>query len=379
MRLLPLLLFSVLSCALNNPPVAAGEDVAGPPCHVPVKIERTDTKIVFTPCNGEPTEVAFADLKGEQGPAGKPGGDGPRGPAGSGSVDKVVSYCMHDDNTHVARTVRMKQSDIISQRQGWYGMYDHSDSCLPHEEGACNCDQCGFGFHEGPKERKDYFVAALGDSMTTAFNSGGEWSQPQNSWATGGLIDSHVEKIKRAFPDRDVGYINVAFPGVTSSDLKRQLLIVNRWTVDYATVLMGANDLCAGGVDLDHYQRHMEKTLDSLVSHSPNIKILLSAIPDIKQALEVSRDNDCNLVWKKILRNCPAVQDFNLLSHTWEAMNFILETVALKHKENVIFANDVNERKIEPGDISKVDCFHASVSGQQKLADSTWKLGWYEQ
>lgn len=380
MKILTLVFLSLLSCALNDPPAIATEDITQP-CHDPLKVERTDSKIVFTPCNGEPTEISFSELKGKVGPIGKKGnqGDaGPRGPAGSGSVDSIVPYCMHNEQTHLAQTVNLKQSEIVGTRQGWYGMFDHSGACLPHEEGACNCDRCGFGLHDEPVQKKPSFmVAAIGDSMTTAFNSGGSWNQLQNSWATGAMIDSHVQKLKRKYPNYDVEYINSAFPGVKSEDLVRQLLTVNRFDLDYATILIGANDLCSGTLDLEEYQYNIDMALDQLIMRSPDIKILVSSIPDIKQALEVSRDNECNVIWKEILRRCPAVSDMTALAHTWEAMNLILETSSMRHPRNVMFAPDVASSNLKPGDISNTDCFHPSVVGQQGIADATWKLGWY--
>ena len=144
MKVLPLIVFSLMSCALNDPPVSASEDVA--PCHFPVKIERTDSKIVFTPCNGDPTEVSFAELKGDRGAAGAQGESGPRGPAGSGSSEVMVTVCRHDPQSHLDKTWSISVGDLITTSWGHDSRFDYAGSC--QYENQCVCDRCGYHFDE---------------------------------------------------------------------------------------------------------------------------------------------------------------------------------------------------------------------------------------
>jgi hypothetical protein len=99
-------------------------------------------------------------------------------------------------------------------------------------------------------------IAAFGDSITRAFNADGPVDHPWNSWATGnsdevglfrrGHVKSHAELLSE-LTGKQVYVHNVAKSGAKSGDLARQVDAVKNIPVHYATMLIGANDLCANG------------------------------------------------------------------------------------------------------------------------------------
>ena len=134
-----------------------------------------------------------------------------------------------------------------------------------------------------------FTMGALGDSVTTATNASGLGSKPQYSWATGKgtptrSFQSHfkrLEKIKR----NGVKAYNMAKGGARAKDIPRQAEKLAKKKVDYATILIGANDLCdwrsSNQRQLDQYEKDVRTSIDTLIKSNRNMKILLLPVPDM--------------------------------------------------------------------------------------------------
>jgi lysophospholipase L1-like esterase len=95
-------------------------------------------------------------------------------------------------------------------------------------------------------------LAAFGDSITRAFNANDPKDHPWNSWSTGnsgnsaesrkGSVKSHAEYLSEMTGQKVIVH-NLAKTGATSEDLMRQVDSAKGIAIDYATMLIGANDL----------------------------------------------------------------------------------------------------------------------------------------
>jgi hypothetical protein len=95
-------------------------------------------------------------------------------------------------------------------------------------------------------------IAALGDSISTGFASCLVLTScERNSWSTGdGIrVRSHYRRLLDQNPAIRGRTYNHARPGARADALAGQAQAAVRDRVDYVTVLIGANDVCRGGVD----------------------------------------------------------------------------------------------------------------------------------
>lgn len=238
------------------------------------------------------------------------------------------------------------------------------------------CTAIGAGWFSWSIKSNDFMIASLGDSTTTAFNSEQKWNNMQNSWATGESIDSHVVKLRQKFPDKKIRFINLAIPGVDSRDIERQAEIAARVPLNYVSILIGSNDLCRGKVDINDYRRRLYSAVDILIKSSPDIKILISSIPNIAMAREVAKDLVCDKIWTKLMQRCD-VSDEDRFYDDWWKINAALELLAQSNKQ-VKFSDAVMNQKIEPDSLSHLDCFHPSRKAQEDISEITWNQGWYK-
>jgi lysophospholipase L1-like esterase len=156
-------------------------------------------------------------------------------------------------------------------------------------------------------------MAALGDSITAGFASCGTILVcGRNSWATGtnDAIDSHYDRI-RSDNDRITGHEhNYAVPGARADDLARQAKQAVKAKVDYVTVLIGANDACAGTVDrmtsAATFRSEIDAGLKTLKKGLPKAHVLVVSLPDLYRLWELGHD-DAHAVraWK--LGICPSL------------------------------------------------------------------------
>jgi len=222
----------------------------------------------------------------------------------------------------------------------------------------------------------DFMMAAIGDSMSTAFNADKDWNNLDLSWSAGENIESHYTRLVAKFPDRNIRVINLAVPGVDSSDIERQARDASRVELDYATILIGSNDLCRGLESIDTFRDRMISAIGILIKKSPGIKILLSSTPNIVQAREVASSLTSKRVWSKVMERCD-VSDTDRFYEGWWKLNAVLDVIA-QNNEQVKYSDGVMLRDIEVDSISEIDCFHANIHGQEAIAEITWAQGWFK-
>lgn len=218
--------------------------------------------------------------------------------------------------------------------------------------------------------------AVLGDSVSTGFNSEKKWNNLENSWASGTAIDSHFSRLHKKFPNKKISVINLAIPGVDTSDIERQAKVAARIHLDYVTILIGSNDLCRGFHDVDIYEQRIRSAIKIITNRSPKVKILISSIPNIPEVRHVAKDLSCDRTWSKVMMMCD-VSDEDKFYDVWWRMNTILDIIS-RSNDNVIFSDSLMMREIKKDSISKIDCFHPNLKAQKEIAEMTWNDGWFK-
>jgi lysophospholipase L1-like esterase len=235
-------------------------------------------------------------------------------------------------------------------------------------------------------------MAAIGDSITRAINVSHDAfdTGTRHSWATGtDLADgvlSHYERIRDAQPAISGAVHNLSVPGARVRDAPLQARLAVAQSVEYVTVLIGANDACAstplGMTPVRSFRRSFTRALDTLARGLPEAIIYVMSIPDVSRLWNVlSNDPRARAAWRSS-RTCPVAlsertgaRDRRLVRERIERFNAALEAVCGRQPRCHHDGGAVFSYRFAPEDVSAVDFFHPSLHGQRKLAEVTWRHG----
>ncbi len=242
------------------------------------------------------------------------------------------------------------------------------------------------------EQKHDFLAASIGDSITAAMDAERPLANREINWSTGTKnaekVNSHALRIRALMPDKKVATRNFAISGSKSPDVVRQASLLARSRPDYVTVLVGANDVCAWDEEhqaqLESYEHDIRKILNTLVDANKDVKILVSAIPNMPLLRDLGAANGCQSTWNRF-KICPALlgakrtdEERAGFARRWEDANAVLERVSAEFPQNVRFAESASRPVFNMGHVSKIDCFHPNVNGQDYLAGMTWADGWFE-
>ena len=251
-----------------------------------------------------------------------------------------------------------------------------------------NANSSKQGETSGPQidQRPDFLIGSIGDSITAAFDARRPLPNREINWSTGErnakLVNSHVLRIREAMPGKRVGSVNLAISGSKAPDVVKQAAKMAAYRPDYVTVLVGANDVCAWPEDheaaLAAYEKNMRTILDTLVASNIDMKILVSAVPNMPLLQRIGAANSCQGRWnllkicKPLLGSDRTDEQRRAFAARWIDMNEVLLRVSSEYPRNVRFASSVAEPVFHIGHLSPYDCFHPNTSGQDFLAEKTW-------
>ena len=233
-------------------------------------------------------------------------------------------------------------------------------------------------------------MAAVGDSITRAFDV--DWlhllsDSPADSWSTGttSSVDSQYLRILATNGKIRGHAYNDAQTGADSADLDAQLQTAAGQHVQYVTMLMGANDLCTSSTSTmtstDTFTARVTVALQHFVAADPGAHIFVSSIPNIRQLHDLfANDSTAQFTWST----------FGICQSAL-GPNADLDAVQLQEKaDNAALANacaNITTCKWDGGavysyqftvpDVSTVDYFHPSRTGQAHLAQVTWTHGFW--
>ena len=237
-------------------------------------------------------------------------------------------------------------------------------------------------------------MAATGDSITRAYDAtlfGCFLADcPKDSWSTGTSTSvlSHYRKILAANPAISGRAFNDAKTGAKMADLPGQLQAAATQGAQYVTVLMGANDLCTSSAatmtPTATFQSTFQQALSAYVTAQPGGLVFVSSIPNIYQLWSLLHTNSSAASTWKTFGICQSM----LAASNTEALRQLVVTreQELNAALAQVCAATSNCRwdggatygyVFQKSDVSTVDYFHPSVSGQNKLAGITWAASYW--
>ena len=239
-------------------------------------------------------------------------------------------------------------------------------------------------------------MAALGDSITRAYNTGSSSFRdaPANSWSTG--TNSTVNSLYRRILANNSAIsgknYNDAVSGAKMIDLAGQVATVNnRGGVEYVTILMGGNDVCTSNestmTSVAEFRAQFQTAMESLMTGSPNARIYVVSIPDISQLWRLYKDNGtARFTWslfricQSMLANPLSTQQADVQRRERVRQRNIDFNTQLREVCTVLYSmrcrydNDaVFTTPLQRTDVSTRDYFHPSLAGQTKLARVAWE------
>jgi len=258
----------------------------------------------------------------------------------------------------------------------------------------------------GPTAPLPALLAAIGDSYSQAYSVSPAYpyDHPQFSWvigtAKGDGVFSLLERFQ-ALGDSPV-VVDAATSGRTMADAPRQAAVVVAAAkklapgkTAYVTFELGTNDLCASPnpmTDTVDFQVQLRTAILTLrTGLPPGSRILILAVPDFPHFHDITQADPAARTNLALLQNsdrCAPYLGTNGPSSTAQADSYLSQyDASLKQMCDDIDANEaatghlfctynaslLAESDFTIQDLSTVDYFHPSLSGQAKMAANAWR------
>jgi lysophospholipase L1-like esterase len=239
-------------------------------------------------------------------------------------------------------------------------------------------------------------MAALGDSITRAFNTGplpfADW--PERSWSTGtdAAVGSHYGRLLGLQPSIAGNAYNDAQTGADSADLNAQAQQAVGQGVEYVTILMGANDVCASSeaamTPVATFRARVAAALATLAAGVPNTRVYVVSVPDVYHLWSLLKGNLlARTVWsiasicQSLLANAastdPADEARRLRVRQRNIdLNAQLQAACAAQVHCRYDGGAAFNTVFATADVSNRDYFHPSASGQGTAAAVTWAAGY---
>jgi len=237
-------------------------------------------------------------------------------------------------------------------------------------------------------------MASTGDSITRAYDSTSNGcflsDCPQYSWSTGtdATVKSQYQRILAANSAISGHVYNDAKTGAQMVALDGQLTTAASQAVQYATVLMGANDVCTSSIatmtPTATFQSEFQTALTDFFNADPTAHVFVSSIPNIYQLWSLEHTNSTATFEWQSFKICQSM----LASSNTEAQRQTV--VAQEQADNnalasvcAQFANckwdnlATYNYSFKTSDVSTIDYFHPSISGHNSLAGITWGASYW--
>jgi lysophospholipase L1-like esterase len=236
-------------------------------------------------------------------------------------------------------------------------------------------------------------MAATGDSVTRAFDV--NWfyllrDGTEYSWSTGTntAVNSHYRRLLALDPRLAGHAYNDARSGARMNELGGQLSAAASQRADYVTVLMGANDVCTSSpstmTPTATFEAQFRSALASFVTARPKARVFVSSIPDIYRLWLLLHGNVvATATWRSFgicqsMLNAANTEDQRQQVAAQErADNDALARVCAAFTQCRWDNYAVYGTAFSTADVSAVDYFHPSVTGQRNLAAVTWAAGYF--
>ena len=230
-------------------------------------------------------------------------------------------------------------------------------------------------------------IAALGDSITRAFNAGRIPFRDASSysWATGTQVSSQARRLRVRLTYND------AKDGARMRDLPGQATRAADQQADHVLILMGANDICHGGVasmtSVARFRSDFESGLRVLATRLPDARVEVLSIPDLTRLWQIEKGRFLARTAWRFLHTCDALLERPqsnaaedvarraLVRNRLIGFNRVLGEACAQYALCSYDGGAVFRTRFDRGDISSRDFFHPSRDGQEALAKVAWDTG----
>ena len=235
-------------------------------------------------------------------------------------------------------------------------------------------------------------MASTGDSITRGYDATAFGcflaDCPQYSWSTGTstAVNSQLRRIQAA-GGKPTAY-NDAKTGAKMDALAGQLQTAAGQGAQYVTVLMGANDLCtstiAGMTPTATFQAEFQTALSGYLAGNTQGSVFVSSIPNLYQLWSLLHSNSAAANTWRTFGICQSM--LSASNTDSQRQQVVAQEQADNNALAAVCAQYVNckwdnlatyNTAFTTSDVSTVDYFHPSVTGQNKLAGITWGAGYW--
>jgi lysophospholipase L1-like esterase len=235
-------------------------------------------------------------------------------------------------------------------------------------------------------------MASTGDSITRAYNDCffPYVDCPSASWSTGtkASVNSHYRRVLASNPAIAGRNYNNAVTGADMADLLGQMQRSVGQGVEYVTVLIGANDVCASSeaamTPVATFRLQFEQAMAVVAAGLPSARVFVASIPNVYHLWAIYRDSfSARFVWslagicQSMLARPASNSDADVARRERVRQRNIDYNTQLAEVCAAYFlcrfdGNAVFDTVFVRSDVTTRDYFHPSVSGQAKLANVTW-------
>jgi lysophospholipase L1-like esterase len=236
-------------------------------------------------------------------------------------------------------------------------------------------------------------MAAIGDSITRAYDVCCSYGDhPGQSWSTGSTsydgIASHYERIKQLNPAIAGRGYNVAVSGAKMAAAPPQAEKAVGQGARYVTILLGANDLCTSSPSTmtspETFRAQFSQAMATLMAQDHDPYVFVSSIPNLYQLWQVLHTNSlARWAWanfhicQSMLGATRTEAERQLVVDRERAFNRILAEVCAGYARCRWDGGAVYNYQFTASQVSPLDFFHPSLSGQAALARVTWAASWW--
>ena len=238
-------------------------------------------------------------------------------------------------------------------------------------------------------------MASLGDSITRGFNANGWFIEyPGRSFSTGdnSTVNSHYLRIRSKNAAINGRNFNYATSGAEMIDLNAQVQNAVNAGVQYVTIEMGANDVCAsseaGMTPVATYRAQLDQALATLKAGLPNAAVAVISVPSVYRLWEIGKNSSsARTAWNEfgicqsMLANPTStlqadVDRRNRVRQRNIDYNTQLAQACTAYGANCDFdGNAVFSYPFVLSQVSSWDYFHPNTSGQAVLARESYVNG----
>ena len=240
-------------------------------------------------------------------------------------------------------------------------------------------------------------MASTGDSLTRAAGTGFlPWTDnPAGSWSTGTdtSVNSHYLRLLALTPKIRGKNYNDARSGARMGELATQMDKAVTQKVDYVTVEMGGNDVCASSegamTSVATYRSQFQAGLARVTQGLPGVRVFVASVPNIYHLWELYHDDlAAQIAWatfgvcQTMLANptSTASTDVERRERVLQRIrdyNGALAEVCAAFRQCRFDDYAAFNANFTKADVIHLDYFHPSLSGQAKFAAGTWPYSFW--